>query len=207
MSINNRGKFAIGGDGRSTPIPKKAFDVDERIAHDKHLQEVLKDAPSLDEFDEPTVNKDKYQIEIKEEYVEVELNYVSSRHQFIITKVMGSIMEYISGTIQDYTSPIKINSDMIPEVLKFYVEKYSEVLDDIENGNEKLQRGAYLMNFPSILFRLSTVKKFKENTQKFIDGDKTLTNYLTYLKSIRQKILETGRTNRFLKEGEKRKKV
>lgn len=116
-------------------------------------------------------------------------------------------MEFLSGYIQDYTSSVTIDIEMIPKVLDFYDVKYNEIIKEIEEDNEKENKIQYALNFPSILFKADTVKSFLSNTQAFIDNDKSKSNYLSYLLELKECITVAGKHNRFLKDGEERKKV
>ena len=215
MSINNKGKFAV--DGRSTPVPSKEFDEEARKLHDEQLKEQLENAPSIDDaassgkvgyIDENgNFIEDNYKIEIKDEYIQVSFRCLNNRHRDLVSKVTGSIMEFIGGYIQDYTSSVMIDGTMIPKVLRFYEEKYSEITEEIEQNNVTNKRCTYVMNFPSILFLPSTVKTFLANTQQFIDNEKTVKIYLKYLEGIKKRMVDAGKHNRFLKDGDERKKV
>lgn len=214
MSMYNKGKFSSP---KTTVVPSKDYDESARTEHDEKLKKQLENAPSapshaldgkIGYYDEGgKFVEDTHRIKIKDTHVEVSFNALNERHSRIIAKIMGSIMEYLSGQIQDFTTSVMITDKMIPEVLKFYGQKFEEIQNEIEMGHEKVHKCSVAMNIPSHIFRPSTLKKFVQTTEKFLSGDKTITNYLRYIRATKKKMVKVAKENRFLKEGDKVKKI
>lgn len=215
MPINNKGKFSLGH--HNTPVPSKEFDEEARRLHDEELKKQLEKAPSIGlaaasgKVGYVDVNgnfiEDSYEIKIKDKYIEVSFECVNQRHRDLVSKITGSIMEFLSGYIQDYSSSVTIDIEMIPKVLDFYDTKYNEIIKEIDGDKEKENKCKFLMNFPSILFKPDTVKTFLSNTQAFINNDKSKSNYLNYLLELKECITIAGKHNRFIKDGDERKKI
>jgi len=216
MSINNKGKFSIitddnNGMDRATPVPSKEYDKSEKERHDKAYAKEIAAAPSFNEaassgaighIDESgKFVEDEGRIILKDEYSEITIECMNSRHQNIVGKVVGSIMEYLSGQIQDFTSDVFIDANIIPKVLEFYEAKHIEVMDGIESGDDKHKIMTYSLRIPNGIFHEASLVKFADMIQEFVNGDKTGDEYLSYLKAIKVRMIEVGKHNGLLKEG------
>ena len=84
--------------------------------------------------------EDEGRIELTQGYADIEFSCTNLRHVALVSKILGSIMEYISGYIQDYTSNVKINDEFIPKVLEFYTNTNSSINDELEDSNDDYSR-------------------------------------------------------------------
>jgi hypothetical protein len=209
MSINNTGKFTTPY-YKATPVPSLNYDTEAKERHDAMLREELEKAPSINasvlsnkvgNIENGIFVEDEGRIILKEEYAEVILDCMNSRHHSIIAKVIGSIMEYLSGQIQDYTSSVFVDDKLMPQVLEFYETKHLEVMDAIENKDEEHKMETFKLRIPNNVFHKESLIKFGGMTQEFINGDINSDNYLSYLKAIKGRMKTVKKHNRLLKDG------
>jgi len=212
MSIINSGKFTLKGIdvNKATPRPSDTYDANAKERHDTSYNEMVTDAPIAPEaiksgavgyFEDGKFVEDEGRIILKGEYAEINIDCMNKSHRKLVSKVIGSIMEYISGQIQDFTSDVFIDDEIIPKVLSFYEEKHIELMDLIEAGDDTLKKHIHVINVSNNIFHESSLVKFSNMIQEFINGDINSDEYLSYLKAIKQRMKSVSKENVLLAEG------